>query len=69
MIEPKSVKIGDICPGCNHGHIEIASSPRPADGNEFRVRYLRCSMREIGCKFTAKQVLPVDAIPIRRRGS
>lgn len=58
-------KVGDLCPSCNHGHVEIASSPKPKDGQEFRTRYLRCSCYEIGCKFTDKQVLPVDEVRTR----
>lgn len=65
--EPKRPPVsGDLCPLCNHGHIEIYSSPTPKTGVELRTRYLRCSRKNEGCAFSAKQVLPVEEIPRRR---
>jgi len=58
---------GDLCPVCNHGHVEIYRSPKPDDGQEFRTRYLRCSCRELGCVFTGKQILPVEEVRTRER--
>lgn len=65
MIIPIKLQSGDLCPECNHGHLEIYRSPKPRDGQEFRTRYLRCSCHELGCDFTAKQVLPTDEVPRR----
>jgi hypothetical protein len=61
----RPIMSGDLCPECHGGHVEIGSSPTPKDGRDFRTRYLRCSRRELGCKFKAKQV--VSESEVRRR--
>ena len=64
-IPDKQPQSGDLCPLCNHGHVEIYRSPKPVEGQELRTRYLRCSCRELGCNFTGKQIVPVDEVRTR----
>lgn len=67
MMEPQRSPVsGDLCPVCNHGHVEVSSSPRPKNGQEFRTRYLRCSRHNEGCRYAGKQILPEVEIDRRR---